>query len=44
MQEKQEYEKAAYFYDLFDMKENIEFFYYYPSQGDQRLIVEAVKL
>ena len=35
------YEKTAHLYDLFDMKENIEFFYNYASQVDEILDIGA---
>jgi len=35
------YEKAAHLYDLFDTKENIEFFYHYASQAGEILDIGA---
>ena len=35
------YEQCAHFYDLFDQKENIEFFYHYASQSGEILDVGA---
>ena len=35
------YEKTAYLYDLFDLKENIEFFYHYASHAGEILDIGA---
>jgi len=35
------YEKAAHFYDLFDAKENIEFFFHYASEAGEILDIGA---
>jgi len=35
------YEQCAYLYDLFDRKENIEFFYHYAAQAKEILDVGA---